>query len=119
MNKFWKDDRKSQIYPVAIENPTFSDVFTNIPLKSWAMSTIPNAACFSVGWLVGKHWRFPTAVFLCSLSVFGTVTTMWTSSFSRLKGYHKNDEELKKYGITKKEVVQIVRKRKILDVKNL
>jgi hypothetical protein len=103
-----------QKYQAVFENPTISQVITNIRPSSILYSAGFVTFAGLVGYGFGKQIRPQTMMALASFQVFGSFFICLKSSYQRLKGYSPNDAELKKYGIEKKEIVEIIQKRKYL-----
>lgn len=115
MDNYFKDNRKEQKFQVVKQSPTFGDVVDNIPLKYWATSFAFTTGGFAIGWLSGKHWRVPSGLAAAYIVATGTFAFMFQDSMGKLRGYKENDQELKKHGMEKKQIVEILRKRKIID----
>eukprot|EP01080_Neovahlkampfia_damariscottae_P011338 gene11338-4506_t len=110
----YEASKAGQKYQTVIENPTFPQIVSNIRASSVMYSLLFVGVAAGFGWRMGKLVRPQTMAAAVVLQTTGSFAICCQSSFQRLKGYSPNDVELKKYGITKKEIVEIRQKRKIL-----
>jgi hypothetical protein len=103
-----------QKYQTVIENPTLTQIITNIRPSSILYSAGFVTLAGLGGFYFGKHIRPQNMMLMLSFQAFSSFIICAQSSFKRLKGYSPNEVELKRYGIEKKEIVAIIQKRKYL-----
>jgi hypothetical protein len=105
--------RANILYQPVIDNPTGWDTIKNIRPSGWLATAAWTGLGFVGGYILGKPGRGAIATIGAGGCLIGGFFSNFVLSYQRLVGYSENSRELKKYGIQKKELVEVVRKRDI------
>lgn len=106
--------RSAVKYQEVLPNPTFGDTVTNMRPGEVGLASLWTVVGFATGYITGKPVRIQTGIFGAILCGVGGFIACHRVTFQRLKGFRENDRELAMYGIPKKKLVKVVRRRAVL-----
>ncbi len=100
-------------YQPVLDNPTDWDIIKNIRPGALLLTLAWTAAGGVAGYAYGKPFRHVGMWAGAGACLVGGLMSNFVRSQARLLGYIQNDKELEKYGIQKKQLVEVIRKRDI------
>jgi hypothetical protein len=105
--------KRNQRFQAVKENPDFYDCTVSIRPMHVLYATVWTGLSAAGGWCLGYPRRGLLSLVAATVSGVGAFMMCQQDAFLRLKGYRENSRELDMYGIQKKELVRIIKKRPI------